>query len=276
VAEKEAGVKLNLKQKAGPTATAFFVDVLRSLRESGTPFLVGGGYALRRHTPFDRPVNDLDLFLLPAAAEPVLRFFADLGYRTELTFPHWLGKIYKGKAYVDIIFSSGNSVSIVDDLWFRYAVEDEVLGETVRLCPPEEMIWSKAFIMDRDRFDGADVIHLLLGRGEELDWPRLLERFRPHPLVLLSHLVLLQFAYPSARDRVPAWVWSRLLKALETERRKSNGDAEVCRGTLLSRGEYLEALRRGYRDARVPPDGIMRPEDVERWTQAARDEGKVL
>jgi len=263
-------------QKLGPKKRAFFASVLQSLREARFPFLVGGGYAMKRHTGIDRPVRDLDVFVDPSDVEPILRRFSELGYHTELTFPHWLGKIYKDRDYVDVIFSSGNAVSTVDDLWFRHAAEDYVMGEHVRLCPAEEMIWSKAFIMDRDRFDGADVIHLVLARGLDMDWKRLLQRFRPHPLVLLTHLVLFQYVYPSEKDRIPGWVWDDLLGRLEGERQGVNGAHPVCRGTLISRGQYLDAIARGYRDARLPPEGTMRLEDVEQWTEAARVEGKLL
>ena len=58
-----------------------------------------------------------------------------------------------------MIFSSGNGVATVDDEWFAHAPEGEVLGLPVRLVPAEEMIWSKAFIMERERFDGADIMH---------------------------------------------------------------------------------------------------------------------
>ena len=95
---------------------------------------------------------------------------ADAGFATELTFPHWLGKAYAGDRFIDLIFSAGNGVAAVDDLWFAHAPPGEVLGVPVRLCPPEEMIWSKAFIMERERYDGADVAHLILACGRELDW----------------------------------------------------------------------------------------------------------
>jgi hypothetical protein len=42
------------------------------------------------------------------------------------------------------------------------------------------MIWSKAFIMERERFDGADVMHLIHENANRLDWNRLLERFGQH------------------------------------------------------------------------------------------------
>jgi hypothetical protein len=32
------------------------------------------------------------------------------------------------------------------------------------------MIWSKGFVMERERFDGADVTHLLRAVGPKLNW----------------------------------------------------------------------------------------------------------
>src|SRR5207302_251148 len=86
-----------------------------------------------------------------------------------------------------------HALAVVNDAWFEHAVAGEALGRRVRLVPPEEMIWQKAYIMERERFDGADVLHLLRARGRRLDWPRLLARFGPHWRVLLSHLVLFGF-----------------------------------------------------------------------------------
>src|SRR5437899_2577696 len=85
-------------------------------------------------------------------------------------------------------------------------VADEVLGVPVRLCPAEEIIWSKAFIMERERYDGNDVAHLLRARGCALDWDRLLRRFDGHWRVLLSHIVLFGFIYPAERAAIPARV----------------------------------------------------------------------
>jgi hypothetical protein len=257
--------------KRSQTAT-FFATVLETLGESPIPFLVGGGYALKRHIAIKRPARDLDVFVLPGDIQRVLRLFADRGYRVDLTFPHWLGKVYRGRSYVDIIFSSGNGIATVDDSWFRHSHEGVVLGQKVRLCPPEEMIWSKAFVMERERYDGADVIHLILSMGQEMDWRRVMDRFESYRLVLLSHLTLFLFAYPSQVDCVPTWVWDELRADLEVERRASRHAPRVCRGTLLSRGQYLDALDRGYQDARLPPEGTMRREDVAIWTKAAEEE----
>ncbi len=91
--------------------------------------------------------------------------------------PHWLGKVYGIEAFIDVIFRSGNGVAEVDDGWFENAVPEQVFGMDVGLCPVEEILWSKGFVMERERFDGADMVHLLCARAEMLDWPRLLDRF---------------------------------------------------------------------------------------------------
>src|SRR5207244_4766554 len=125
----------------------------------------------------------------------------------------------------DIIFCSGNGACPVDDAWFLHATTGEVLGAGVQLVPVEEMIWQKAFIMERERFDGADVNHLIRACGQQLDWERLLARFGPNWRVLLAHLVLFGFAYPSEREAVPEAVLQDLTYRLfnspaapETER----------------------------------------------------------
>jgi len=131
------------------------------------------------------------------------------------------------------------------------------------------MIWSKAFIMERERCDGADVAHLLLAHGARIDWQRLLRRFGEHWRVLLCHLLLFGFIYPGEHSQIPAWVIDELLARLERERANPAPEERVCQGTFLSRAQYLIDLARwGYRDGRRLPDGPMTPEDIVHWTAA--------
>ncbi len=142
-----------------PETREFYRRSLLQLKDAGVDFLVGGAYAFERYTGIARHTKDFDIFVRRADCERALSVLSGAGCRTELTFPHWLGKAYCGDAFVDVIFSSGNGVAEVDDVWFANAVDDESLGIPVKLCPPEEMIWSKSFVMERERFDGADVAH---------------------------------------------------------------------------------------------------------------------
>ncbi|MFO0928193.1 MAG: hypothetical protein U0736_14335 [Gemmataceae bacterium] len=173
-----------------PEASDFYRHTLQVMKESGIPFLVGGTYATARYTGIVRPTKDLDVFVRPDDCGRMLDCLGTAGYLTELTFSHWLGKAFHGDDFVDIIFSSGNGIVTVDDGWIAHGVPAEVLGEEVLLCPVEETIWSKSFVCERERYDGADVHHLLRACGPTLDWRRLIELVRRALRLLLSHLVL--------------------------------------------------------------------------------------
>lgn len=174
-----------------------------------------------------------------------------------------VAKAYHQDLFADLIFASMNGVSRVDDEWFDNAVEGEVLGMPTRLCPPEEMIWQKAYVMSRERYDGADVAHLLLARGKGLDWRRLARRFEPHPQVLLSHLVLFGFIYPSHRGLVPEWLMHDLLARLRDELSSPASTEQICYGTLFSRNQYvIDIEQQGYKDARLKPVGSLTPEEL--------------
>src|SRR2546430_13604130 len=122
---------------------------------------------------------------------------------------------------MDIIFNSGNGIDRVDDLWFDHAPRVNVLGLIVRLSPVEEMIWSKAFIQERERFDGADVMHLLRETGPSLDWPRLLMRFGDYWRVLLSQLIMFGFVYRSEEHTSELQSQSNLVCRLLLEKKNA-------------------------------------------------------
>jgi hypothetical protein len=250
----------------GDLLSSFYAEALALLAASGIPFLVGGTFAYSRYTSIDRRTKDLDIFVRPTDAARTLGWFESAGYVSALPFPHWLGKIRRGRFVLDVVFGSGNGVAQVDDQWFTYAAESEVFGLRLRLCPLEEMIWSKAFVQERERFDGADVLHLLRA-GRDVNWPRLLARFGDHWPVLLSHLVLFCFVYPDQRDYVPPVVMDDLVRRLIALRRES--PVRVCYGTLLSREQYRHDVEQlGYLDARVQPRGSMTQAQIEIWTAA--------
>ena len=211
-----------------PAAT-FYMEALDKLHATGIPFLIGGALAFSHYSKVPRDTKDIDVFVKPTDCRRVLDAFARAGYRTEMPFPHWLGKVWQGAHLMDVIFSSGNGVARVDDLWFEHAPKADVLGVIVRVSPVEEMIWSKAFVQERERFDGADVLHLLRETGPSLDWPRLLMRFADHWRVLLSHLVFWH-VYPDKRQSFRAWVMDELIRRMTASRIQTTTSA----GTLLS------------------------------------------
>jgi hypothetical protein len=252
-----------------PQTTNFYLDAVATLTKGKVPFLFGGAYALAYYTRISRHTKDLDLFVKSADATLALEALKKAGYRTEMTFPHWLGKAFCGDDFIDVIFSSGNGLCPVDDEWFAHAVGLEPIG--AMLCPAEELIWQKAYIMERERFDGADIIHLLRARGRKLDWDRLLHRFGAHWHLLLAHLILFRFVYPAERDRIPTRIVETLLERWRNDMGGGTSKEKICQGTLLSRTQYLNDTEHwGYEDARMSPRGPMTVEQITHWTAASK------
>ncbi len=246
----------------------FYRRTLHVLSDAAVPFLVGGSHAFLEYTGIVRNTKDFDLFLRRTDMDRALDALNAAGYRTELTFPHWLGKAWQQDDFVDLVFNSGNGICTVDDAWFEHAVETQVLGMPVKIVPCEELLWQKSFVMERERFDGADLMHILRARGAELDWRRLSERFGARWPLLYSYLVLFTFIYPGEVARVPAEVLDDFAQRHAALRSTPPGD-RVCQGTLVSRAQYLIDIGQyGYADARLVPRGGMSAEDAIFWTWA--------
>ena len=158
--------------------TALYKGALQSIQSDGIGILVGGAYALRQYAGVIRDTKDLDVFVRPADVPRTLAALERAGFRTDIPYPHWLAKGYAEDRFIDVIFCSGNGLCTVDDEWFENGVAADVLGLDARLVAIEEMIWTKSFVMERERFDGADVAHLLLASGERIRLAPLARTFR--------------------------------------------------------------------------------------------------
>lgn len=253
-------------QALEPQAREFYLQTMRVLWEAGIDHLVGGAYALAHHVGIVRNTKDFDLFLRPRDVPRAMERLAAAGFRAELASPLWLAKALRpgGEEYVDLIFNSGNGQCPMDEWWFERAVQGLALDEPAKLIPVEAMIWTKAFIQERERFDGADIAHLLLVRGRELDWQHLTRLFAGHEQVLLAHLIMFTYIYPSERDAVPQGT----IEALTDKMRSQPPDeARICRGTNLSRAQYLVDVRAwDFADARIGPIGPLTAEQVAELT----------
>jgi hypothetical protein len=243
-----------------------------ALHAAEVPFLIGGAYMVEVCGGVSRSTKDFDLYVRPNHVKVALRALARAGYKTELAFPHWLAKATYEGDILDLIFRAGNGLCEVDDSWFDRARDDELLGVPVKLCAPEEMIWMKAYIMERERFDGADIAHIFLRCAAEIDWQHLVQRFGRDWRVLLSHLILFGYIYPGERARIPAAIMEDLTTRLRNEARTA-GPERLCRGTLLSREQYLIDVQEwGFRDARLEERVQMNEKDIADWTDAIEKE----
>ncbi|UCI10169.1 nucleotidyltransferase [Mesorhizobium sp. B1-1-8] len=219
-------------------AEAFYTHSIRELAATGIPFLVAGTYAVSAYTGVVRQTKDLDIFCKAGDFARILAHFKDLGHEVEIRDDRWLGKVFKGKQFFDVIFASANGTMKVGDQWLEHARQVELLGSRVRIIGPTELIWSKCFIQDRGRHDGADIAHTILKANDQIDWQRLLSYLDIHWEVLLMQVLNFRWIYPSERDHIPDWLLDELLARLARQRQLPSPRTKICRGRLLSQVDY--------------------------------------
>jgi hypothetical protein len=228
--QQELPVSSSTPPTLTPEQEACYRDVLLALNRAQIPYAVGGAFALHEHCGIWRDTKDLDLMLEPSSVPEALKQLAAIGYTTTIEDPVWLAKAYRGNYYVDFITGLGNAVLVADRSWMENAIPYNLFGVPSHVIGAEELIACKIFVTRRERFDGADVVHLLRARATTINWERLETLMSSHWELLLWSLVLFAYIYPSRKSSVPPRVWERLLDRFRSGLRDSQGP---FRGTLI-------------------------------------------
>jgi hypothetical protein len=221
---------------------ALFREVLTLLEEKRVPFAVSGAFALRQHTGIFRDTKDLDLFLTSRIAPCALKYLKQDGFQTEICDPVWLMKAHRDDFFVDLITGMSNAAIVVEDSWIRRARAAVVYGVETRVLAPEELIASKLFVTRRERFDGADIAHVIYGTQGKLDWDRILAIAGEHWEMLLWTLILFRYVYPAQTDYVPQTLWVDLLGKFQKLISKADPHARF-RGSLVDENMFAIDLR---------------------------------
>lgn len=217
----------------------FFKHSAALLNRSKIPYMIAGTYAFAEYTGIRRPTKDLDIFCKASDYPKIVNFFSQEGFKTEITDDRWLAKIFNKKQYIDIIFGTVGNTWRVDDEWFNYAPTKIIFGLPIKIIAPEEFIWTKLFMQERHKYEGADINHILLKTAYMLDWNRLLLRLELHWEILLAHILYFRFVYPTERNLIPEWVLQELLGRITEQLSLPMPQGKICRGGLLSRFQYL-------------------------------------
>lgn len=232
-----------------PQAQAFYTKSLRELVKLDVPFLLAGTYAVCAYTGINRSTKDLDIFCKAGDYPRILSHFKDLGYEIAIEDERWLAKVYHGNQFFDVIFASWNGTMPINDDWFTHACQMEVFGTPVKVIGPTELIWSKAFIQLRHRYDGADIAHVILKQYDQIDWHRLLHYMEQYWEVLLMHLLNFRWIYPTERNHVPRWLMEELMGRMQHQLNMPSPQMKVCRGRMFSRVDYeIDVKQWGFAD----------------------------
>lgn len=219
-----------------PEQEQLFREVLQLLNASGIPYVVSGAFALHEHSGIWRNTKDLDIFMAADQVSAIIEILQQHGLETEICDPVWLCKARRGGYFVDFISGMSNAVIRVDQSWIDRAFDSHVVGIPAKVLAPEELIASKIFVTRRERFDGADIAHIVYAAGNSMDWTRLLALVGEHWEMLLWSLLLFHYIYPGS-NAVPKSIWDDLLARLHAE--IENPDpAAAFRGSLIDENMF--------------------------------------
>lgn len=227
-----------------------YQEAITILNRAGVPFIVSGLYAIYEYTGIYRKTKDLDLFFEPRDIIAAARVLKNAGFTVRLEQAHWIAKAFRDGVQTDLIYGMGNGLALIDGDWHRFARTGILAAQPVRVAPPEELIFHRLFVSERHRSDMADVLHLILCRGDQLDWDRLLKRIGDYWRLLFAQIQLFDFVYPGHKRRVPREVRLELLRRAQ-EAIDEQGDPDLCQGTLISRFSFsIDVNEWGFRDLR--------------------------
>jgi predicted nucleotidyltransferase len=236
--------------------------VLLLLNEIGIPYAVSGAFALQHHTGIWRDTKDLDLFLTSQNVQRALAALKAAGFECEVRDPVWLAKAHQGEFFVDLITGMSNAVIVVDDSWIARASPAVVVGVETKVLGAEELIASKLFVTRRERFDGADIAHVIYGTEGKINWDRVLEVAGEDWEMVFWALVLFRYIYPAQTSYVPARVWDDLIGRFISAIKNPDKNARF-RGSLIDENQFaidmkewqLENVLAEFRARRTPKIG---------------------
>ena len=193
---------------------AVYLQAIRQVRALNIPFAFGGAFALAAYTGSLRNTKDFDFYVRPSDREAMIRALTIAGLEDHFDrLPYdrsWIYRASRGEIIVDAIWAMANHRAAVDDHWVSRGPEVTLRGERLRVIPVEELIWSKLYVLQRDRCDWGDVFNLLDAQVRSVDWERLLNQMGDDQPLLAGALVVFAWLAPERVDEVPATIWSRL------------------------------------------------------------------
>ncbi len=202
------------KSGTGHPRDEIFKLVIRRARAANVPFAVGGFHGLAAYTRQKRISKDLDLYVVPDDRGRMIEVVTGAGlvdyYDTMPYDRNWIYRSTRNSVIVDVIWGMANYRAQVDDVWLTAGREINFLGERVRVLPPEENLWARLYVLQRDRCDWPDVMNLLASVGPALNWAHLFDRLEDDYPLLGAALAAFAWLDPSRASRLPAKVWERV------------------------------------------------------------------
>ena len=202
------------EQRIPPDEWSVYQQVIRQARAAGVRFAFGGAFATAVYTGELRNTKDFDFYVTPADRDRMIQAMAQAGltdHFERLSYDRqWIYRASRGDIIVDTIWAMANQRAIVDDYWLVRGPEVTIFGERLRAIPVEELIWSKLYVLQRERCDWTDVFNLLDARAEAVDWDHLLGRLEDDAPLLAGALDVFAWLAPHRVAGIPRRVRTEL------------------------------------------------------------------
>jgi hypothetical protein len=193
---------------------ALYREVIQRARSKGIQFAFGGAFATALYTGELRNTKDFDLYLLPADRDRMIQAMEEArlsDHYSRLSYDQsWIYRGSRDDIIVDAIWAMANHRAAVDESWLQRGPEVSIRGERLRAIPPEELIWSKLYVLQRERCDWTDIFNLLEARVDRLDWEHLLLRVGADEPLLEGAMRVFCWVAPDRVAAIPGSVRTRL------------------------------------------------------------------
>jgi hypothetical protein len=198
-----------------PEQWSVYERVIKRASERGLKFALGGGLAFSHYANRWRNTKDLDLYIRPEDRDAMIAVLHETGlrdyYEVQGYDRQWIYRSHNGEGIiVDIIWQMANYRAQVDEGWLKRGELVQINGWALRLLPAEELLWSKLYVMQRERCDWGDLLNILYSRGPRIDWNHLLARVGEDKRVLAALIEIFTWACPDRARELPVWLWGEL------------------------------------------------------------------
>lgn len=181
-----------------------------AIQQAGVTWLLGGAFALATYTRHWRSTKDIDVIIRPGDREAAIAAIRAAGF--DDYFAHeaydrsWIFRGFKDDVIFDIIWELPNHRVVIDDAWFERAWRVRLRDRVYAAVPPEELIRVKLYVMQRERCDWVDVLNVLGGAFEEIDWGWLVRRMGRDVPLLQAMLAVFNWMCPGRARVLPEWL----------------------------------------------------------------------
>jgi len=193
-----------------------FQRALEALNAAEIPYVVGGAFAMHYYSGVWRNTNDLDVYLPREYLPRAIRALSSAGFRDYGQMAagdrEWIYHAVDHGVLVDLIWQTPHHLSSVDQSMYDRGPSGTFVDIPVRFIPADELVWAKMFTINRHRCDWPDIFNVVKACPEGIDWNYLTLKMGEHWPVLLSFIVLFDWAYPGESGCIPEAVREDLLR----------------------------------------------------------------